>query len=69
MTEAEIRARFKDSDFVLKLKKKTVENEDDTVLKKFLHKYLRCPKCKIPIEKIDGYVNQLLKFKLKSKSL
>jgi hypothetical protein len=54
MTEQEIRLKFKNSAYVLELKKKSAENENDETVTKFLAKCIRCPKCDIPIEKLEG---------------
>jgi hypothetical protein len=56
MTDEQIRQRFKDSDYVLKLKKDSVETKNEEEVKKALWKYLKCPECKAPIEKIEGYI-------------
>ena len=52
MTDEQIRERFKDSSFVMELKKKAVvvaaEKED------IFKKYRNCPKCRAPIEKYVG---------------
>lgn len=55
MTEEQIRERFKDSSFIMKLKNESKETIDMEKINDFMSKYLKCPKCKIPIEKIEGY--------------
>ncbi len=52
MTDEEIAAKFKDITFVTKLRKKYIEHVNEE--KMLLSKYLKCPKCKAPIEKYDG---------------
>jgi hypothetical protein len=55
MTEEEILKRFKNANAVLLLKKKTIESIEEENVKKALWKYVKCPKCRAPIEKFDGY--------------
>lgn len=54
MTDAEIRARFKDSAYVLKLKDKTIQTVDLSANETFLRNFKACPDCKARIEKIEG---------------
>lgn len=55
MTDNEIRERFKgNSAFLLTIKKKTADIQDVSKLNDILRKYVKCPKCKAPIEKIEG---------------
>ena len=54
LTDDQILARFKDSAFVMKLKQttlKTIQSEEND---QFMKKYVKCPKCKAPIDKFDG---------------
>lgn len=52
MTEEEIRARFRDARSIIKIKKAAVENTHNDALSRFP----RCPKCKILIDKISGFI-------------
>jgi hypothetical protein len=58
MTEEELRARFKNYDQVALLKKKvekvTRKWEEDDQEKKFMSKFVPCPKCRAPIDKVEG---------------
>lgn len=54
MTDDQIKARFKDANYVMKLRQKTQAEVCATKNFEALKKYLRCPDCKNGIEKIDG---------------
>lgn len=57
MDEAEIRRRFRNHEFVLQLKKKSDDAQNSDSVKKLLKNFVRCPDCRIPIEKLEGYFN------------
>lgn len=55
MTDEQIKKIFNASSAtILNLKKQAMEGLDDEKLMALLKKYLKCPKCKALIEKIEG---------------
>ena len=54
MTDEQIRAQFKDSSFIMKLKETAIETLEKDKNEAFMKKYVKCPKCFAPIDKFDG---------------
>lgn len=54
LTDDQIKVRFKDASFVMKLKEKTLHTIEKENQDQFMKKYVKCPKCKAPIDKFDG---------------
>jgi len=57
MTDEQIRERFGNNlNVVLCVKKEAVEADEKQKNNDFINKYVRCPKCRSPIDKYEGYI-------------
>ena len=54
LSDDQIRVRFKDASFLVKLKEKTMHTLEKEKEDQLMKKYVKCPKCKAPIDKFDG---------------
>ena len=54
MTDDQIKIHFKDFSAIIKLKEKSLTTLEDEKNEKFMKKYVKCPKCRAPIDKFDG---------------
>lgn len=55
MNDQQIRERFHNVDFVVKLREKIEKEEKSALTEAKLSKYKMCPKCRAPIDKYEGY--------------
>ena len=54
MSDEQIQSTFRDSKMVINLKKTTEKALQEEKVLDFMAKFMRCPKCKSPIEKYEG---------------
>jgi hypothetical protein len=55
MTDEQIRERFGNNlNVVLRVKKEAVDANETQKNSDYLQKYVRCPKCRSPIDKFEG---------------
>lgn len=57
MPDEEIQIRFKDKDpiYIIELKQKIKKAAFRSTIDKFLKYHLKCPRCRAPVEKIEGF--------------
>jgi DNA replicative helicase MCM subunit Mcm2 (Cdc46/Mcm family) len=56
MSNEEIKKKFKNFDFIFSLKQKIEEKTDEDKTNAILKKFKACPKCKMLVDKFDGYI-------------
>jgi E3 ubiquitin-protein ligase RNF14 len=54
LSDDQIRAQFKDATGIMKLREKSIKDMEKTNSDQFMKKYVKCPKCKAPIDKFEG---------------
>lgn len=59
LSDEEIKKRFKNHDFVISIRQKIEEKSDEDKTMAILKNYQKCPKCKILVDKYDGYTRDV----------